>query len=178
MSRTAVHHWRSRVAPVFDVGGHIVMLQDGTDERAECELQRAQPLQLAESLCAQGVGTLICGAISRPMQEALAARDIRVVGFVSGDLEQVIAAWKNGVLDETFAMPGCRRAGPACRSGTQHQRRRTRSCHEETEQDHSDVDRRPGAGPGCARIRTRGRDSAAAAARVSGLDGDGGSAEG
>ena len=33
--------------------------------------------------------------ISRSMREALMACDIRVVGFVAGDLEQVIAAWKS-----------------------------------------------------------------------------------
>jgi len=159
MSRIAVHHWQSRIAPVFDVGGRIVMLEEGTSERDERVLLRAQPLQLAENLCAQGVGTLICGAISRPMQEALAARDIRVIGFVTGDLERVIAAWRDGGLDDTFAMPGCRGAGSGRREGMQHSKRRTGSCHEEMEPDHEGLDRRLGAEPGCARTRTRRRDS-------------------
>jgi len=91
------------------------------------------------------------------MREALLACDIRVVGFVAGDLEQVIAAWKNGGLDETFAMPGCRGAGlgPGGKGRMQHQTRRTESCHAEMEQDHRGLGRRPGAEPGCARIRNR-----------------------
>lgn len=178
MLRIAVHHWRGRIAPVFDVGGCVVMLEDGTHERGECELLRPQPLQLAEDLHAQGVGTLICGAVSRPMQEALAARDIRVIGFVAGDLERVIAAWRSGELDDTFAMPGCRAAGLGCRGRMQHSIRRTRSCHEEMEPDHEGLDHKPGAEPGCARTRNRRRDSAAGRLRVLGRAEDGGSAEG
>jgi predicted Fe-Mo cluster-binding NifX family protein len=157
MSRIAVHHWQDRIAPVFDTGGRVLVLEDGTDERDECLLLRSQPLQRAEDLRAQGVGTLICGAISRSMREALVACDIRVVGFVAGDLEQVIAAWKSGGLDETFAMPGCRGAGFGFggKGWMQHQTRRTESCHAEMEQDHRGLDRRPGAEPGCARIRNR-----------------------
>lgn len=178
MSRIAVHHWRSRIAPVFDVGGSIVMLEDGTDERGECVLLGSQPLQLADDLYAQGVGTLICGAISRPMQEALAARNILVIGFVTGDLERVIAAWRNDGLDDTYVMPGCQAAGLGCRGRLQHVKRRTRSCHEEMEPDHKGLDRSPDAEPGCARTRSRRRDSAAVRQRVLGREEDGGCAEG
>lgn len=159
MSRIAVHHWRGRIAPVFDVGGCIAMLEDGTDKRDECVLVRAQPLQLSADLHAQGVETLICGAVSRPMQEALAACGIRVIGFVAGELELVIAAWREGSLDGTFAMPGCRGAGPGCGGRKQLQQQRVRSCHEEMEPDHRGLGRRPGAEPGCVRTPNRRRDS-------------------
>lgn len=109
MSRIAVHHWQQRIAPVFDTGGRILVLENGTGAREECLLLCVQPLHRAEELAALHVGTLICGAISRPMKEALSARGISVVGFVAGDLERVIAAWRCGRLDETFAMPGCAR---------------------------------------------------------------------
>jgi hypothetical protein len=155
MSRIAVHHWQDRIAPVFDTGGRVLVLEDGT-RAGRVSLLRSQPLQRAEDLRTQGVGTLICGAISRSMREALVACDIRVVGFVAGDLEQVIAAWKSGGLDETYAMPGCRGAGLGRRQGwMQHQTRRSESCHAEMEQDHRGLGRRPGAEPGCARIRNR-----------------------
>lgn len=168
MSRIAVHHWQDRIAPVFDTGGRVLVLEDGTNEREECLLLRSQPLQRAEDLRTQGVGTLICGAISRSMREALVACDIRVVGFVAGDLEQVIAAWMSGGLDETFAMPGCRGVGLGSggKGWMQHQTRRSESCHAEMEQDHRGLGRRPGAEPGCARIRNRMRagDSASGSA--------------
>lgn len=115
MSRIAVHHWQHRIAPVFDTGGGVLVLGDGVGAREEHRLQCSQPLRRAEELCALNVGTLVCGAISRPMKEALTARGIAVVGFVAGDLERVIAAWFGQGLDETFAMPGCREpARPGC----------------------------------------------------------------
>lgn len=117
MGRIAVHHWQHRIAPVFDVGGCILVLEDGSGPRGEHLLQCAQPLHRAEELHALDVCTLICGAISRPMREALEARGINVVGFVAGDLDRVLSAWERGRLDDSFAMPGCRGAG--CRRGGQ-----------------------------------------------------------
>jgi predicted Fe-Mo cluster-binding NifX family protein len=117
MSRIALHHWQGRIAPVFDVGGRILVLAEGNREREEHVLLRGEPLHRAEDLLRLDVGTLLCGAISRPMQEALVAGGIKVVGFVAGDLEQVIAAWERGDLDETFDMPGCRGRGHVRKRG-------------------------------------------------------------
>ncbi len=117
MSRIAVHHWQKRIAPVFDIGGRILVLEDGSEEREEHLMVCSQPLHRAEELHVLRVGQLICGAISRSMQEALSARGIVVVGFVAGDLERVIAAWQQERLDDTFAMPGCRCAGVGWRGG-------------------------------------------------------------
>ena len=117
MSRIAVHHWQQRIAPVFDIGGRILVLEDGSAEREEHLMVCSQPLHRAEELHVLRVGQLICGAISRSMQEALAARGIVVVGFVAGDLERVIAAWQQERLDDTFAMPGCRCGGAGWRGG-------------------------------------------------------------
>ena len=114
MGRIAVHHWQHRIAPVFDIGGCILVLEDGSGARGEHLLQCAEPLHRAEELHALNVATLICGAISRPMREALETRGIGVVGFVAGDLDRVLAAWECGRLDDTFAMPGCRGAGCRC----------------------------------------------------------------
>jgi len=117
MSRIAVHHWQKRIAPVFDIGGRILVLEDGSASREEHLMVCSQPLHRAEELGALRVGLLICGAISRSMQEALAARGIVVIGFIAGDLERVIAAWQQERLDDTFAMPGCRCAGLGWRGG-------------------------------------------------------------
>jgi len=160
MSRIALHHWQGRIAPVFDTGGGILLLESGTGQREERQVLKPQPLHRAGELRALGVDTLICGAISRAMREAMTGSGITVLGFVAGELERVIAAWERNELDEAFAMPGCR----GCGAGRQHQARRRRSCREEMEPDQEALDRRPGGEPGCARIRgskpqetTRGR---------------------
>lgn len=181
MPRIAIHVWRNRVAPVFDTGGRILILADQPEDGT---LSCPQPALRAEEMVGLGVDTLICGAISRPMHEALMARGIRVVGFVAGDVEMVVAAWKSGGLDERFAMPGCRGMGfgRGRRRGVDsriNRESRRMSCHEEMELDHGDSGLKPDAAPGYARTRIRGRRARdLASARASDLDGNGDSVDG
>jgi len=61
-------------------------------------------------LKALGVETLGCGAISRPHAGAIAAEGIRLVPFVAGTVEEVVAAYAQGLLPgPAFVMPGCGR---------------------------------------------------------------------
>jgi predicted Fe-Mo cluster-binding NifX family protein len=54
------------------------------------------------------VGTLVCGAISRPTLAVIEAYGIEVRPFLAGELCEVVLAWLEGKLDgSTFGMPGC-----------------------------------------------------------------------
>lgn len=108
MSRVAIHHWQGRVAPVFDTGGQILVSIERAGEWESRILVQSYPMFRAEELANLEVDVLICGAISQAMQEALAVKGIRVMGFVTGEVVQVMEAWRHGNLDETFVMPGCR----------------------------------------------------------------------
>ena len=56
------------------------------------------------------IPALVCGAISRPQEALILAHGLTVVPFVSGELREVVAAWRTGRLaSDTFAMPGCGR---------------------------------------------------------------------
>lgn len=119
--KAAFAHWNNRIAPVFDIARriHVAEAQSGrivteTEEALADDL----PLQKAVRLAELGVGTLVCGAISRPLREMVAAYGIRVVPFVAGDLREVIQAWLGGGLEGgDFAMPGCRGRGRGRRRG-------------------------------------------------------------
>jgi predicted Fe-Mo cluster-binding NifX family protein len=122
--KTAFAHWNRRIAPVFDTARQVLIVE--TDSGQLCG-RDPQPLpdgpifSKVLRLVALGVQTLVCGAISRSMQELITAYGIRVVPFVAGDLETVIQAWLRGnLMLDTFAMPGCRSGG----------RRRFRRMHE------------------------------------------------
>lgn len=111
--KTAFSCWDERIAPVFDTTRqlHVVETAAGrvVGEKKEA-LALDLPLQKAMRLAELGVSTLVCGAISRPLQAMISSAGIQVIPFVSGDLREVIAAWLKGSLpDSTFAMPGCRR---------------------------------------------------------------------
>lgn len=109
--KTAFAYWDNRIAPVFDIARqiHVVEAESGrivaeTGEALADDLPVQKVIRLAEL----GVGTLVCGAISRPLHAMVAAYGIQVIPFVAGDLSEVIQAWLSGNLErDTFAMPGC-----------------------------------------------------------------------
>lgn len=109
--KTAFSVWGQRIAPVFDTARQIHLVEsDGTRITAEKPhaLSGEDVTQKVAWLAAQGVATLVCGAVSRPLQEQLAAAGITVIPFVAGDLRQVIQASFDGTLSGAeFTMPGC-----------------------------------------------------------------------
>lgn len=109
--KTAFVCWDDRIAPVFDSAQAMRVVEseaaDIVSEKQEA-LPQHLPVQRALRLIELGIGTVVCGAISRQMHELLAAYGIAVVPFVAGDLESVIRAWLHGKLNNAaFAMPGC-----------------------------------------------------------------------
>ncbi|MBN1828866.1 MAG: NifB/NifX family molybdenum-iron cluster-binding protein [Deltaproteobacteria bacterium] len=119
MMKTAFAYWENRIAPVFDIARqiHIVESEEGLII-AEMEeiLADNLPVQKAVRLAELSVGILVCGAISKPLHQMVAAYGIHVIPFVAGDLREVIQAWLNGGLrGDAFAMPGC--YGPGRRRG-------------------------------------------------------------
>lgn len=103
--------WDDRIAPVFDVARHVHLVEADSGRivaESEKDLPEDVVAQKARRLAEFGVGTLVCGAISGPVQDAVAAFGIRVVPFVAGDLREVVQAWLSGDLKgDRFAMPGC-----------------------------------------------------------------------
>jgi len=115
MTKTAFAYWDDRIAPVFDIARriHVVEADSGKIVAETREvLADDPPVQKALRLVELGVGTLVCGAISRPFLEMVAANGIQVIPFVAGGLSEVIQAWLGGNLEsDTFVMPGCIRSG-------------------------------------------------------------------
>ena len=110
--KAAFSYWDNRIAPVFDTTREIQLVAseagqvvDSREVTLSAELPMQRTLQLAEL----GVETLICGAISKPMQNLISAYRIQVVPFVAGELPLVVQGWLDDRLEsEKFRMPGCR----------------------------------------------------------------------
>jgi predicted Fe-Mo cluster-binding NifX family protein len=115
--KAAFSFWENRIAPVFDSARQIciVEVQSGRIVQENREQMTGDlPVQMALRLKELGVATLVCGAISRPLQEMLTSCGIQVVPFISGGLSEVIRAWISGKFNRSaFAMPGC--LGGRCR---------------------------------------------------------------
>ena len=109
--KTAFAYWENRIAPVFDTARDLLLVEsEGERITREERLSLADEPPLARTLrlVELGVETLVCGAISRALQEMLLTYGIRVQGFVAGDLHEVVRAWLEGKMNqEVFAMPGC-----------------------------------------------------------------------
>ena len=111
--RIAIPKWQGRVAPVFDVAGHLLLVdvEDGrVIHRQLKRLARTEMSSRAAKLVSYHPDVLICGAISAPLQFKIIASGVRVSAFICGDVEQVLAAYLNGTLiNSSFTMPGCQR---------------------------------------------------------------------
>jgi len=109
--RVAIPHWQGRVSPVFDVAGQMLVVDvaEGREQaRQNVGLEAEQPQARASRLVRHGATVLICGAISWPLERALSAAGIEVIPQTCGDVEQVLAAFINGQLQQdAFLMPGC-----------------------------------------------------------------------
>ena len=109
--KAAFAYWNGRISPVFDISRqiHVVEVASGriigeTRELLPDDLSMQKVLRLSEL----GVGTLVCGAISRHLRELAEAYGIQVIPFVAGDLRDIIRAWqRNGLRGDDFAMQGC-----------------------------------------------------------------------
>lgn len=109
--KAAFSVWDNRIAPVFDVARQMLLVESRSG-RIVSETEEAFPddfpLRKAIRLAELGIDILICGAVSRPLRETIAAYGIRVIPFVAGELGDVKCAWLSGGDDiRRFAMPGC-----------------------------------------------------------------------
>ena len=107
----AVSVWQGRIAPLFDVSRHFLLMKVEArrmSARREVCLEDLDPWEKVPRLAELGVETLICGAMSRPLQHQAAAAGIRVIPFVAGGVEGVLNAWLHECLDaDDYRMPGC-----------------------------------------------------------------------
>lgn len=120
--KIALAVWQERISPVFDVSRSLLLVQlsqDAREERREMVgLEAVTPSQRVVRLTALGIETLICGAVSAPLAEMILASGIRLIPFVAGASNEVLAAFLHGKLPSpTYAQPGCNGRRQRCRGG-------------------------------------------------------------
>jgi len=113
--RVAISDYEDRVSPVFDVAAHLTVVEYEKEteiSRSGYQLETLDPYKRAEFLEKLRIDTLICGAISRPLELLLVEKGITVYGRVCGDVAEVLQAFMAGKLsDPCFQLPGCHREG-------------------------------------------------------------------
>ena len=117
--KVAFSYLDRRISPVFDNSCRVLLVEEEKGRILSQErlaLAAVTPMQRSIQLAELGIETLICGAISKPLQSTIKSYGIQVVSFVAGDLQEVVQAWQENRLEtEEFRMPGCRCVGGAGR---------------------------------------------------------------
>jgi predicted Fe-Mo cluster-binding NifX family protein len=108
--KVALTIWKNRISPVFDAARQVIVLEiiDGlVVERIYTNLGPEWPYSRASLLSKKGVDVLICGAISLEFRQMLEACGIKVIPFITGELNRVLKAYLNGdLLRSAYFMPG------------------------------------------------------------------------
>jgi predicted Fe-Mo cluster-binding NifX family protein len=120
--RIGIPIWNGRVSPVLDAAERLVVVdtEATADQAHEVVALEARRLPLrAARLSDLNLDLLVCGAVSRPLHDLLAAAGLRVEPWVSGELDEVVRAAEAGSLGQSrYRMPGC------CRGRRRARRRR------------------------------------------------------
>lgn len=107
----AIPVWDGKLSPVFDAARCILVIGvegDAAHTRLEIYFTEESSLQTrAKKLSELGVELLICGAISRAFAELLKTFHISVIPWISGEVDEVLAAFLSGKFPcPLFVMPG------------------------------------------------------------------------
>ena len=131
--RIAIPICEGGISPVFDVAKHLMLVDVESGQeiaRIQVTLENSDPDTNARQVTDLEADTLICGAISRPLESFLLSAGVDVIPQTCGVAEEVLHAFVTGKLDEdVFVTPGCRQR--RC-SRTRHHSRRTASSEKES----------------------------------------------
>jgi len=133
--KIAIPTWNGRVSPVFDTASRLLVVdgEEGVETaRFETDISEQFLPSKIMRLTGLGIDALICGAISRPLTYMVTTAGIKLIPWISGQIEDVLQAFLAGTLfDPRFIMPGCTGYWGKGLSGRHGQggRRRRRGIH-------------------------------------------------
>ena len=126
--KVAVTVWENRISPLFDAT-HTLLIVDVHDrvvtEKCLTHFDYVSPFSRAAALEELGVETLICGGVSNFFAELIEARNIQIIPFVAGKVDEVIDAYlRDALCHKKFRMPGCGHQKP----GRELRRKKHENC--------------------------------------------------
>ena len=109
--KLAVTVWENRISPLFDATRTLLIAEIHNrvvTKKHLVSFDCISPFSRAETLEELGIDTLICGGVSDFFSDLIEARDIRIIPFVAGCVDEVIDAYlKDALCHKKFKMPGC-----------------------------------------------------------------------
>ena len=111
--KVAIPIWDGRVSPVMDTACHLLVVDfaDGREvSRETWDIPQVIIPYRVNFLADRGINVLICGAISHQFEQMLAASGIKPIPWFGGDVDEIIAAYVGGALqNDNYRLPGCGR---------------------------------------------------------------------
>jgi len=104
--------WNDRVSTTFDFAQKLLVVEvEGEREvsRKKVPLRYRSGARKAQTIRDLGIQVLLCGAISRPLARFVSQAGAHIYPLVTGQVDDVLAAYLCGRLSEPrFLQPGCR----------------------------------------------------------------------
>ncbi len=103
--------WNGEMATVADFARRLLLVAvaDGRiAARREVDAPGDDPARWCARLKAEGVTTLLCGAITRHLDDVLQVAGIAVIDGCTGPVEAVLAAWLTDTVDTVRRQTPCR----------------------------------------------------------------------
>jgi predicted Fe-Mo cluster-binding NifX family protein len=108
--RTAVPVFLGRVSPVLDTCTQLLLLDSGGNtktSRKTIPMKGSSLFDRAREIQGFGISVIICGAVGDSFYNLLREAGIDLVCGITGDIDEVIEAYRNGMLEQPrFRMPG------------------------------------------------------------------------
>ena len=109
--KVAIPIWAGRVSPVLDVARRLTIAEvqaSSEISRKEEPVSETDLFRRAQRIHELGVETLICGAVSRPLEDMLRANGVQVIPWICGSVDNVFELFISGQpLGANYLMPGC-----------------------------------------------------------------------
>lgn len=115
--KVAITIWDERIAPVFDAAHTLLIADIKNNVVTKVVYESFDPHRkalLTQTLHHLKIDVLICGAISQPDSTLIEAIGIRLIQFISGNVNNILESCAKGdSLVPDFLMPGCREDRPS-----------------------------------------------------------------
>ncbi len=111
--KLAMPVWDNCVSTVLDFSESLLVVDcesgDG-DTRYRTAFEGNTIMEKVARLKELHIQVLLCGAVSRPLEQMIRASGIEIIPFLKGKADDVLTAYFSGhPLEPGFMLPGCRR---------------------------------------------------------------------
>ncbi|MFO7963687.1 MAG: NifB/NifX family molybdenum-iron cluster-binding protein [Desulfobacterales bacterium] len=114
--KVALTVWENRISPVFDSARTLLIAEIKDKKIVKRDYERLNPelpTTYVGRMTDSGISALICGAISQVPAGIIESAGIKLIPFVSGDVEDILAHYSKGMpISPKFSMPGCSESLP------------------------------------------------------------------